>query len=356
MASIRLSCEAMSHTMAYSQVRRAQAAIADFHHFGDGDLSRYLGRPAFEEMAGRLAQKFFHHSKELAMFNHVQELFMLFLVMAPIFQRSPYSTKLDWHTGHVLGWFRTYCAGPPHRVFAAIREVPRQFDPDKLTANLTALGVRDGEFIALLIDHYRRSYGESTVRGRLANALFDPIMLFGDRQGFELRVANRLYRVEKGPFTGSVDLRKTDLKVGDYLVKVASNDKGKSGSHLEIDMTDDVMKTFRTAVKNIVGGNANPSYKLHLIRREIIDFTERVRFARSAQPEMMELKHWLASKVRGLAGNIREFNGLPNELMYQWHQRLDSRLHLSHPNFFLDPKTVTEEVYMTFFSPYREET
>ncbi|WP_041973827.1 hypothetical protein [Geobacter sp. OR-1] len=263
--------------------------------------------------------------------------------------------KPDWHRGHVLGWFRTNCAGPPQRVFAAVREVSREFDKERLTANLAALGVSDGGLLEMLLDHFRRSYGEVTARGRLANTLFDPIMLHDQREGFELRVANRFYRIEKTPFPGCVDLRNLKFRVGGHLIKVSPDNNGRKGSHLEITMTDDVTASFIQRVKMIVSGNSNPEHKLFQLRGEIHDFCERARFARSAGPEVMELKRWLATKVRGLAGNNLGFKRLPDELIYQWHQHLDSRLHLPHPNFFYDPKTVTEEVYMTFFSPYREE-
>ncbi|TWJ16890.1 hypothetical protein [Geobacter argillaceus] len=80
-------------------------------------------------------------------------------------------------------------------------------------------------------------------------------------------------------------------------------------------------------------GSANPEHKLFRIREEIHDLCERAKFARSSGDEIMELKQWLGTKVRGLAGNNRELKKLPNELVYQWHQHLDSNRHQPYPNF-----------------------
>lgn len=352
MAEIKHSADAMLERTAYFLVRRAQASIADYRHFGPGDLCQYLERPAFEVMANRLAEKYFHRSANLALYRGVQGLYVPYLVVAPLLQRLTYSAKLDWHAGHILSWFRRYCAGRPARVHVAVKEVPRLFAPEKLLASLEALGVRDTDFSALLADHCRRGYGEPTARGRLLNTLFDPLLLLHEREGFALRVGNRFFRAEKEAFSGSVDLRKGYLSVGNYRLRVTAHG---SGQHLEIAIADARRKSFRDAVKGILRGNSEPGTKYRLIGNEIRDFVEKTRFARSAGDEVVELKQWLQTKLRSLSGTDRRFKELPDYLVKSWFDRGEHRLFLPRPNFFLDPQSIPEEVYLTFFSPYREE-
>lgn len=352
MAETRSTTDAMLERTAYTLVRRAQAAIAGYRHFGPGDLCRFLERPAFEAVATRLAAKYFHRSTNLALYQAVINLYVIYLIVAPLLQRVPYSSKLDWHPGHVLSWFRRYCAGRPGRVHVAVNEVPRIFAPDTLLANLEALGLHDGEFNALLLDQFRRGYGQPTVQGRLLNTLFDPLMMLAGREGFALRLGNRYFRAEKAPFPGSSDLRKSFLAVGNYRVGVRNH---ASGQHLEICISDERLHAFRQAVKEILKGKAEPAFKHRLVREEIRDFVEKTRFARSAETQVVELKHWLQTKLRSLSGTVKKFKELPDFLVKSWFDRGDHRFYLSRPNFFLDHSTVPEEVFLTFFSPYREE-
>lgn len=352
MAETKRKADAMLERTAYTLVRRAQAAIAGYRHFGPDDLCRFLERPAFEVVATKLAAKYFYRSTNLALYQAAINLYVLYLIVAPVLQRIRYSTKLDWHSGHILSWFRRYCAGRPGRVHVAVKEIPRIYAPDMLLANLEALGLHDGEFNALLLDQFRRGYGEPTVQGRLLNTLFDPLMMLAEREGFDLRLGNRYFRAEKEPFPGSSDLRRGFLPVGNYRVGVRNH---ASGQHLEIRISDERLHTFRQAIKEILKGKAEPAYKYRLVREEIRDFVEKTRFARSAEPEVVELKQWLQTKLRSLSGTDRKFKELPDFLVKSWFDRGDHRFYLSRPNFFLDHSTVPEEVFLTFFSPYREE-
>jgi len=352
MAEMKLKVDTMQERTAYTLVRRAQAAVAGYRHFGPGDLCRFLERTAFEIMATKLAEKYFHRSTNLALYQAVINLYVLYLIVAPLLQRVPYSAKLDWHPGHVLSWFRRYCAGRPGRVHVAVKEVARSYAPDTLLANMEALGLHDNEFNALLLDQFRRGYGEPTVQGRLLNTLFDPVMMLSEREGFALRLGNRYFRAEKEPFPGSCDLRKGHLTFGNYRIGVKGHGDGQ---HLEIRISDERRHAFRHAVKEILKGKAEPAFKYRLVREEIRDFVEKTRFARSAEAEVVELKQWLQTKLRSLSGTDRKFKELPDFLVKSWFDRGDHRFYLSRPNFFLDHSTVPKEVFLNFFSPYREE-
>lgn len=336
---------------AYHLVRRAQARIASYRHFGGGDLAQYLERDSFVVMAARLADHYFHRSKSLQVNEQAIEIFMSLLIMAPILQRLPLSFKFDWHRGHLLSFARTNSSGRVGRIYVAVRQVERSYQPDLLAANLEALGIHDAGMVAVLLDLYRRHCGGTTLQHRLAQQLFDPIMLSSAKQGYELRFGNQLLRLEKQPFDGSVDLRHSSVTILDYCLHTA---KHIGGQHLEIMISDSCIAEFREHINRIMAAAVSPEYKHASIKNRISDFVERTRSARTAKSQILELKRWLANKVRSLAATRKEAKLLPELLVNLWLQRVDHKLYLKSPSFFFNPSQHAEKTFTTFFSPYRE--
>jgi len=351
MPNVEFRSKTTNDRTAFSLVRRAQASIAAFLHFGNGDLFKYLERDSFQTMANKLADHYFHRSTALAIHAQVKELYLTLLILAPILQRLPLSSKFDWHRGHVLGHFRRNASGKIGRYHVSIREVIRAYQPDLLAANLEAIGIHDAGMVAVLQDLYRRHAGGSVLKDLLAHQLFDPILMASQKQGFELRFGNRLLRMEKSAFESSVDLRNQDFTVLDFCIRSLEH---RGGRHLEITISEKCFSEFRQRIKAVIASSASPEYKLTIIENRLRDFVERTRHARSALPQVQELKIWLANKLRGLAGTSKEATVLPNLLVNLWLQRVDSSLYLKSPTFFLDPTTIEEKTYLSFFSPYRE--
>jgi hypothetical protein len=351
MATISTRAEVSADRCAYHLVRRAQASTAGYLHFNNGDLSKYCERNAFLIMAQRLAAHFFAKSRDLVIFNQVLELYLALLIMAPILQRLPLNPGFDCHHGHLIGFFRRNASGKIMRFHFASRIVERKYQPAEFSRNLDCLGIHDDDMMEFLLDLYRRHAGGRALKDMLAHQLFDPVLMVTERQGFELRHGNRFYRLEKAPFPGSIDLRQEAANVQDFKIRTVEH---AGGRHLEIFISDPCLAEFRERVKGVVNAAANPAYKLQMIEDCIRDLIERIRPARSSQPQILELKQWLATKLRRLAGTNREAKELPNLLVNLWLQRSDYRLHLTEPNFFLDPGKIDEKAYIKFFSPYRE--
>jgi len=351
MAEIRHKSDVMATQNAYRLVRRSQAAIACYLHFGAGDLSKYLDRDSFQIMATRLAEHFFHRSTGLAIHAQIVELYHALLILAPILQRLPLSCKFDWHRGHVLGFCRRNASGQAGRFHVSIREVERAYLPELLAANLELTGIHDADMVAVLQDYYRRHCGGTALKDLLAHQIFDPIMMASMKDGFELRHGSQLLRMERTPFEGSVDLRSQSVTVLDFCIRSVEH---RGGRHLEITISEECLADFREHINRVVAASASPEYKLTTIENRLRDFAERTRPARSALPQIMELRIWLANKLRGLAGTSQVAKVLPNFLVNQWLLRVDPRLYLKSPTFFLDPSAIDEKTFMTFFSPYRE--
>lgn len=352
MAIIRSSTKILAENTAYYLMRRGQASIAGYRHFGNGDLSMYLERDSFQIMAKRFADHFFHRSAGMAIHAQVVELYHALLILAPILQRLPLTCRFDWHRGHLLGHFRNNTSGKIGRFHITSREVVRTYQPDLLAANLEAIGIHDASIVEVLLDFYRRHAGGTALKDLLAHQLFDPIIMASQKHGFELRYGNRLLRLEKGAFDGAVDLRKQGFTVRDFHIRSLKN---REGRYLEITISDERLSGFRQRIKAVITSSASPEYKLTIIENRLRDFVEQTRHARSALPQIQELKIWLANQLRGLAGTSKAAILLPNLLVNLWLQRADFRRYIKSPTFFLDPAIIDEKTYLTFFSPYREE-
>lgn len=351
MAIIRYKNEVLAENTAYYLTRRGQASIAGYRHFGAGDLSMYLERDAFQIMATRLADHFFHRSNKQAIHAQVVELYHALLIMAPILQRLPFSCKFDWHRGHLLSHFRHNASARIGRFHVASREIVRTYQPNLLAANLEAIGIHDTGMVEVLLDLYRRHAGGTALKDLLAHQLFDPIIMASQKQGFELRYGNRLLRLEKAAFDGAVDLRKQGFTVLVFFIRSLEY---RGGRCLEITVSEEYLSIFRERIKDVIKLPASPEYKLKSIENCLRDFVEQTRYARSALPQIQELKIWLANKLRGLAGTSKAATLLPNLLVNLWLQRVDSQLYHKSPTFFLDPAKIPEKTYLSFFSPYRE--
>lgn len=350
MASIKQ--RGSSHvTNEYQQIRRAQAHIASYLHFNDGDLARYLDRTSFNVMADRLAGHFFHRSESMAIFQMVSEIYLVMLIIAPILQRMPLSSHCDWHRGHLLGWFRKNANGRIKRFHFGRREIERTYRPEILRSNLELLGIHDTAILETILDLYRRHCGGAALKDRLSHLIFDPVMMMNLRNGYEFRYGNELIRLEKENFAGSCDLREQPVQALDYNLLSANH---KSSRHLEITIAETTLASFRLQVKVILAMAASPEHKCRQVETRIRDLVETSRHARSALPQIMDLKLWLSQKLRHLAGTIDHAKSLPNLMVNLWLQRSDHRLFLKSPNLFLNPGIPDEKTYVSFFSPYRE--
>jgi len=83
----------------YHLVRRAQARVAGQQHFTEDELYDIRERDSFLNIARICRDKYFHHSEGLQVSDHISELYIDVLVMAPILHKISHSMKFDWSKG-----------------------------------------------------------------------------------------------------------------------------------------------------------------------------------------------------------------------------------------------------------------
>jgi hypothetical protein len=176
-------------------------------------------------------------------------------------------------------------------------------------------------------------------------------MFFGTGEGNYIRIGNNFLRLEKEAHDGSVDIREQDALVWDYRIRYRTvADIG----HVNILLSEECMKSFREQIKSILRANASPAYKVILTEKIIRGFVDSARYARAALLQILEMKRWLQQKLRRLSGTEKNARMLPEKLLKLYQERLARSFYSNKPNFFWNPTRVPEEIFLNFFSPYRE--
>jgi hypothetical protein len=320
--------------------------------FRDGELLERFESPVTTAYAERLARRFFPKTESLGVWSEIVSLYKALLVLAPVMQRQRHIFKIDMHRGHVLTMIGRVANKRGRKFHISYRKESRVLDEGRLRRNLESLSVMDTIFIeTVLIDLFRTNYAQECARGRLANVLFDWIMFFGKGDGSHIRIGNSFLRLEQEAHDGSVDIREEDALVWDYRIRYLTVD---DIGHINILLSEDCMKSFRDQIKAILRANASPAYKIILIENAIRGFVDAARFARAALLQILEMKRWLQQKLRRLSGTEKNARILPEKLLKLFQERLARSYYSNKPNFFWDPNRVPEDIFMNFFSPYRE--
>lgn len=369
----------------YLRLRYLLAGIARCLSFYDKELIEVMQSAPCRAFAARCTEHFFHASRAEAIYADMTLMFQCLITIAPILQQQQNSMGFDWHHGHVLTWLRVNTAAHVGRHYLSIEEHPRSHDSLTLRENLNILNIHDSRFIDILEMLYRAYYGRNSVSGKLANTLFDPIMLshLGDRE--TLRVVNRLFRLEKRAFHGCIDLRKESAVVLAYRIrrieteeKVPSSRKGVRSSSkspkvetvthrmLEITVDERHIIKFKQSVKTFIHGDFPLKYKISEIDRLVGAFVYSVRYARNGFEQVLSLSRWLGYRLASLCAESEVKTRIKPDYLYDVVHRLpdimlnkflmngDHRRYYRRPNFFYDPREHNELTLVRFLSPYRE--
>jgi hypothetical protein len=345
----------IAENAAYYLMRRGQAKIASRQHFSSGELLEFRDRSAFATLAGYCCGKYFPHCENLEIGKLVHDLYIDVQVMAPLLQRLPYSMKFDWRRGHVLTWFRVNCNDHIKRFYYSATTFPRTFAPDILTANLNQLGIHCPTYTGMLVEQYKQHYGGGYVRNLLAHCLFDPIVLLNEQEGFTLRVANTIHRLEKEPFPGCVDLSRKQAKInGDYQIRFRRKKK-ETGGYLVIELTHDAIGRFKDTISTILASNATPEHKYFAVNDRMRNFLECAQWARSAWEQVKDLRYWLVENIKPLYGCLQKAPYRnEHDFASDYVERRKDGLFLTAPSFFWNPAKVELSTFLQYMSPYRE--
>ena len=363
------------------------AGIARCLRFYDRDLMEVAQSAPCRAVAYRAAEHYFHKSRLSGIYGDMVLMFQCLFTMSPILQRQHNSMGFDWHTGNILTWFRVNTSMNVGRFYFSCEEHARVPDPLLLHKNLSHLNINDNKFSDTLEMLFRAYFGRHSVSGMLANTLFDPIMLcqLGDQN--TLRVGNRLFRLEKRPFEGCIDLRKQSAVVLSYriyrnewkeTVSISRVEQQPSGKKhrlktktvprrkLDISIDEQHITDFKQFVKMVLKSGLSVKYKIAVLDRRVGAFMYSVRHARDGFDQVVNLKRWLRHRLEPLCAQADQkakkrpdklyalIHHLPDIMVTKFTNQADYKRYYRRPNFFYDPHAHDETTFIGFFSPYRE--
>lgn len=370
----------------YLRLRYLLAGIARCLKFFDKDLMEVATSAPCRAVAARSVEHFFHKSRQSAIYADMTLMFQCLITIALILQRQLNSMGFDWHAGTILTWFRVNTAAHVGRFYLGSTEHPRVPDPLALRQNLQFLNIHDSRFVETMEMLCRAYYGRPSTTGKLANALFDPVMLcqHGDRS--TLRVSNRIYRLEKQPFPSCIDLRKESTVILSYRVQRQEftenipltkqerqqqrnrNRKTKPVLRCKLDITIDEkhISQFKAFVKTVIHSGLSLKYKIVVLDRRVGAFSYSIRYARNGFDQVLSLSRWLRYRLAPLCveaeGKAKKrpdplydlLTRLPDIMLNKFMMGSDYKRYYRRQNFFYDPNEHDELTLIRFLSPYRE--
>ena len=145
-----------------------------------------------------------------------------------------------------------------------------------------------------------------------------------------------------------IDLRVTPVNVMEYRLSFKT-DGQKEGVHIEI--LPEQLATLKAQVKTVlVSSKMTSDKKIYVINKTIMDFAKRHKYAAGAKNQLFDLDKDIYRLIRVKIGtHYPQFK----EQLWTVKGHLYTKLVLPMTNPFLSPETVSEETWMSLWSPYR---
>lgn len=336
----------------YYKYRRLAAQLVKLLIFRGAILSEASVKNCVTSLAYKLAGKYFARSGDMVLHRDAVDLFRHFLILAPIAQRDRLAVRMDEDFSRLSTWFRGAVGIRQRRLYYGRVEIERVPDVDRLARVMRdQIRISDRKFIDSCMHLMDCYYGRLTLSGALAARIFDPIMAIGTQPGTAFRIGNVWHRLEKRPFEGSIDLSKKGVIISDYRLNLMERKSG--GKQLQVYITDSTLSLFMAKIRNVTNSRVHPHKKAETITSHIHDFCEHTRWAYSAMPQIEELSYWLQGKVQKLSATEHEASRLPKILHENYKMKVERGLFYPRSNFFFDPRSVSENEFIYYMSPYR---
>ena len=98
--------------------------------------------------------------------------------------------------------------------------------------------------------------------------------------------------------------------------------------------------------------NASPNVKMIVLNKIGEGFIETHKYAKDSFAQIKDLNRWFKKRVKKLAGTERKIKEI--DLVRIYKEKAISKLLVVKSDFFWDVRQVEEQVYVNYFSPYRE--
>lgn len=334
-------------------VRRAQRtlALAGRHK----DLTRYLARDSFQNVAAMLVGRYMPRSaaKQLEIADVFHDLYATWLLLAPISNRAQGYWRPWWSPGVVMGWLRTEVNRFQR---TCLGRISFDWTTTQVAPGASTTRIEDAAFIAhteALLDHalgdtLRAGFARYVLGGLVWREMADIALAWARAEQAGLMWhEDELWFLARKPFAAEgaawADLRETPTDILAWSVRVAD---GK----LHARMSQHVVQRLKDSVKAALESDALPEHKLRRINAAAKTFHHWARYAFDAQQQAQELEAWFWRRVsRHIVQNT------PSLAARYFNLRQaprDTQLHFGRASHLLD-RGVTEEAWLNIWNPRR---
>lgn len=335
----------------YYQVRRAQRMILMRQYFRNGELYEIMNRKAFNNMADKLSQKYFHMAGSV-IYKEMTELYRVYLCLAPIIQKQKNSFKLDWTKGNTLSWMRRLFNGSNKKWYYSHETVIRKHDVELFKSTLRNHGITDSVFIDFALEKYLCFWNADGRKGSLANCVFDPFFFKAHESG--LRFENNLVHTSSSRKSGYKYVFDEPLEIMCYAIS-ASIRSGRT--HVDVQLSNNYLKALKERLLKAMEGKVSYAHKLVILSALVNSFIEDARYAKDAMEQVKDVQRYFIKHTKKFAAGNADFRHTAGAIIPLWLSRVTNRFTYQRTNFFwdMDHNTVPEKIYMIYFSPYREQ-
>lgn len=334
-------------------VRRAQRSLALAGEYRQ--LSQILGRDSFQAVARALTEKYLPRSasRELALADLAQKIYLHWLILAPIVGHAPGYWRSWWSPGVVMSWLRVHVHRYRKTYLGRIR---LDWDAAELDTGAKSCRILDENFLASLAAILPQAHVQ-TLRGQLARyALGGLVWRRQAEQALKWARASRsglmwwedeiLFLARKPFETGAiswVDLRDTAADILEWQIRVRDE-------KLTAVMRPEALIRLKSSITRILESDGQPHFKMNQINAAIAGFHHWGKYAFDARRQAIELEPWIWRRVK--RGIIQAQPGLKPSYFNLKNATWDTTLHYGRTSYLLEAD-ITDDQWLQIWNPRR---
>ncbi|HBL53349.1 MAG TPA: hypothetical protein DDZ34_04805 [Syntrophaceae bacterium] len=334
-------------------VRRAQRSLALAGEYRQ--LSQILGRDSFQAVAGTLTEKYLPRSvaKDLVLADLAHEIYLHWLLLAPIAGQAQGYWRPWWSPGAVLSWARVHVHRYRKTYLGRIR---LDWDTAELDTGAQSFRILDEHFLASLANILPQTHVQ-TLRGQLARyALGGLVWRSQAGQALEWARASRsglmwweneiLFLARKPFEIGAiawVDLRDRAADILEWQVRVRDE-------KLTAVMRPEALSRLKSSITRTLESDGQPHFKMNQINAAIAGFHHWGKYAFDARRQAIELEPWIWRRVK--RGIIQVQPNLKSSYFNLKNAKWDTALRYGRVSYLLD-RGVTDDQWLQIWNPRR---
>lgn len=334
-------------------VRRAQRSLALAGEYRQ--LHQFLERDSFQAVAWTLTEKYLPRSasKGLALADLAHEIYLHWLILAPIAGQAQGYWRPWWSPGIVMGWLRVHVN---HYKKTCLGRIRLNWDAVELDSGAKVFRIRDADFLASLAALLPQIHVQ-TLRGQLARYALGGLVWHSQaEQALEWARASRsglmwwedeILFLARKPFEAGaiswVDLRDTAADILEWQIRVRDE-------KLTAVMRPEALSRLKSRIAQILESDGQPHFKMRQINAAIAAYHHWAKYAFDARRQAIELEPWIWRRIKRSIIQVQP--NLKSSYFNLQNAAWNTALRYGRASYLLD-RNVTDEQWIQIWNPRR---